>query len=72
MLFASPAPRATRKPIIMSVIGSSAPRNKAELEAMKRFDGPANGIRLNPKELRRTISRSTIGVNIGTLRFFLN
>jgi hypothetical protein len=35
-------------------------RSNAALEAMNRFEGPANGIRLNPKDVSNTNISSTI------------
>lgn len=55
MLFANAAPIATRAPRITKAIGSVTPRMSAKFEAMKRFEGPAKGMRLNPKELKKTI-----------------
>jgi hypothetical protein len=58
MLFANAAPKATRKPIATKVAGSATPKIRAKFEAMKRFEGPAKGMRLNPKELSKTTSSS--------------
>ena len=60
MLFATAAPKATRKPIATNVVGSVELSINAEFEAMKRFEGPANGIRFNPKEVSRTNNNSMI------------
>jgi hypothetical protein len=68
MLFANAAPKATRKPIATRVAGSAVLRISAAFEAMKRFDGPANGIMLNPKEVSRTSINSMIEA-IPTLLF---
>jgi hypothetical protein len=43
------------------VMGSVLPSPMAAVEAMSRFDGPANGIRLNPNEVPKII-RSSISV----------
>ncbi len=61
MLFANAAPTATRKPIATRVPGSVALKINAAFEAMKRFEGPANGIKLNPKEVSNTTSSSVSG-----------
>lgn len=58
MLFANVAPNATRKPRTAKVVGSPAPKIRAEFEAMKRFEGLAKGMRLSPKELSKTTSSS--------------
>ena len=58
--FANAAPKATRKPVATKVVGSVELRTNAAFEAMKRFEGPANGIRLKPKEVSRTSISSTI------------
>jgi hypothetical protein len=50
MLFAVVAPRATRKPIAK---GSDRTAN-ANVEAMKRLEGPAKGIRFIKKDPIRT------------------
>ena len=60
MLFANAAPTATRKPMATKVVGSVELRTNAAFEAMKRFEGPANGIMLSPKEVSRTNISSMI------------
>ena len=42
------------------VVGSVELRTNAAFEAMKRFEGPANGIKLNPKEVSITSISSTM------------
>ena len=54
MNFAVAAPKATTKPMLT---GSAVPTNAA-LEAMKRLDGPAKGMRFNPKEVSRIVRSS--------------
>ncbi len=61
MLFANAAPKATKVPMANRVVGSVVLRSNAAFEAMKRFEGPAKGIRLKPKEVSRTRISSTIG-----------
>jgi hypothetical protein len=58
MLFAKAEPKATRNPTATSVAGSASTMLKAAVEAMKRFEGPAKGIRLSPKELNKMTSNS--------------
>ena len=58
MVFAKVAPDATRKPRVTKKAGSVTPNIRAEFEAMKRFEGLAKGMRLNPKELIKTNSSS--------------
>jgi hypothetical protein len=60
MLFAKAAPKATRKPTATKVVGSIELRTIAEFEAMKRFEGPANGIKLSPKAVRKMNMNSII------------
>ena len=60
MLFASAEPIATRKPTATNVVGSVESSINAALEAMKMFEGPANGIRLSPNEVKRTSKSSMI------------
>ena len=60
MFFANAAPIATRKPIATKVVGSVELRTNAAFEAIKRFEGPANGIKFNPKEVSRTNISSMI------------
>jgi len=40
------------------VVGSVAVRTKAKFDAMKRFEGPAKGMRLKPNAVSKTISSS--------------
>ncbi len=40
------------------VAGSEDSSTNAALDAMKRFEGPANGIKLNPKDVKKTIKSS--------------
>jgi hypothetical protein len=61
MLLANAAPRATRTPMITRVAESAELAINAAFEAMKRFEGPANGIMLSPKDMRKTINSSMIG-----------
>lgn len=60
MLFADAAPNATRNPTATKVVGSVEVSISAAFEAMKRFDGPANGIMLSPKDVSRTNISSVI------------
>ena len=64
MILANAEPSATRRPTMMRLIGSVAPIRRALFEAMKRFEGPAKGIRLNPKEKSRTVNSSTKDANL--------
>ncbi len=41
-----------------SVAGSEDSSTNAALDAMKRFEGPAKGIKLNPKDVKKTIKSS--------------
>lgn len=56
MNFAIAALRATKMPI---VIGSTVLRIAA-LEAIKRLDGPANGIKFSPNDVSRIVRSSEI------------
>ena len=58
MLLANDAPNATSKPIMTSVVGSVMLRISAKFEAMKRFGGPAKGMRLKPNDVSKTTSSS--------------
>jgi hypothetical protein len=60
MPFADAEPKATRKPIINNVVESALVIPIAAVEAIKRFEGPANGIKLKPKEVRKMIINSII------------
>lgn len=60
MLLANDAPNATRNPMMTRVVGSVALRTRAKFEAMKRFDGPAKGMRLKPNDVSKTMSSSMI------------
>ena len=62
MPLANAAPSATRKPISSSVAGSGFTNPMANVDAMSRFEGPANGIRLNPKPPRKISANSIIEV----------
>ncbi len=46
MPFANAAPKATRKPIITNVAASAFTKPIAAVDAIKRFEGPANGIKI--------------------------
>ena len=61
MLFANAAPNAARKPMATSVVGSGETSSNAALDAMKKFEGPANGIMLSPNEVNRTNISSAMG-----------
>ena len=61
MPLAKAAANAMRTPTITMVRGSVVPNPMAAVEAISRFEGPANGIMLNPKEVAKIIRRS-IGV----------
>jgi len=54
MLFASAEPTATKKPRTVKVAGSEAPKITAALEANRRVEGPAKGIKPNPNEENKT------------------
>ena len=54
MNFAEAEPKATSKPIVTG----SASTIKAEFEAIRRFDGPAKGMRFKTNEVSR-IPRSS-------------
>jgi len=64
------APKATSKPIAPKVVGSVELMVNAAVDAIKRLDGPAKGIILNPKELKKT-SVSSISVVI-LVHIFVN
>jgi hypothetical protein len=57
MNFADADPKATRSPIVQ---GSASMRN-AKVEAINRFDGPANGIMFRKNEVK-TIPNSSNSV----------
>lgn len=46
--------------MMTSVVASAFPKLMAAVEAMSRFEGPANGIRLNPKPVKKMIMNSII------------
>ena len=71
MLFASAAPVATRKPMVASVAGSVVLRTNAKFEAMKRFDGPAKGIRLKPNDVSKMMSSSMMEAILCGFRVYL-
>lgn len=50
MNLADAEPEATRNPMVK---GSALATRRAALEAMNRFDGPANGMIFNRKEVAR-------------------
>jgi hypothetical protein len=54
-------------PIIKSEAKSVFPNPTVAVEAMNKFDGPANGIRLNPKDTKKTIINSISGSILGSL-----
>jgi len=66
MVFANVAPDATRKPRVAKEAGSVTPNIRAEFEAIKRLEGLAKGMRLNPKEPSKTNNSS---MNDAILRF---
>ena len=60
MSLAEVEPNATRRPRVKA----SEPTSMAALEAMSRFEGPANGIRFSKKEVSRTPKSSKIDANL--------
>lgn len=54
MNFAAAEPKATRNPIVKG----SESMSKAALDAMRRFDGPAKGMRFRIKEEARRLRSS--------------
>lgn len=60
MPLANDAAKAMRKPIITKVIGSAVPMPMAAVEAINKFEGPANGIKLNPNDVAKMIMNSII------------
>ena len=52
--------KATRKPIISNVVVSGVTKPMAKVDAISRFEGPANGIKLNPNAVRKKIMNSII------------
>ena len=60
MPLANVAPIATKTPITTNVAVSAVPNPIAAVEAINRFDGPKNGIMLNPKAVSRMIMNSII------------
>ena len=60
MPFAKAAPKAMTTPINTKVEASAFPKLIAAVDAISRFDGPANGIKLNPKAVRKIITNSII------------
>jgi hypothetical protein len=60
MPLAKDAAKATRKPIISNEVVSAFTKPIAAVEAMKRFEGPANGIKLKPKAVRKINMNSII------------
>ena len=57
MPFAKAAANAIRKPIINKVVVSGVTKPMAKVEAMSKFEGPANGIKLKPKAVRKKITK---------------
>jgi hypothetical protein len=62
MPLAKAAPNAINKPTNISVVVSVLPNAIAALEAISRFEGPANGIRLKPKPNPKINNNSMIDV----------
>lgn len=59
MSLAETEPKATRKPMVNGSVSTA----NAAVEAIRRFDGPANGMRFRAKEVSRTPKRSAMGAN---------
>lgn len=62
MNFAEAAPKATSKPIV----NGSTCEFIAIVDAISRFDGPANGIKFRKKELDAMLKMSTKDANISS------
>ena len=60
MPLAKAAAKATRKPTRIKVAASAFTRMKGNHDGIRRFEGPANGIMLAPKAMRKAITNSII------------
>ena len=70
MPFAKAAPKAMETPIKTNVEASAFPKLIAAVDAISRFEGPANGIKLNPKAVRKIITNSIINATFCCLLVF--
>ncbi len=63
MHFARAAARAIKKPTRNKVLASAPLKPMAAVDAIRRFDGPANGMRFSPNDVPKII-KSSIGVAV--------
>ncbi len=69
MLFARAAAKAINKPIANNVPTSAPLKPMAAVDAIRRFEGPANGIRFSPNAVPKTI-KSSIGDAVPAAPFY--
>jgi hypothetical protein len=65
MPLANAAAKAMTKPITIRVVMSAFAMPMAAVDAMSKFEGPANGIKLKPKAVRKRIMNSIIDAIFG-------
>jgi hypothetical protein len=71
MPFAKAAPSAIRKPTSTSVVTSAFPKPIAAVDAISKFEGPANGIKLKAKPVKKIIMNSIITAIVFGTHLFL-
>ena len=60
MPLAKAVARAMRKAIVNNAVGSAFTKPMAAVDAIKRFEGPKNGIKFSPKATRKVMMNSTV------------